>query len=150
MTISEKKYQDAVKKGERANARAKREKERGEEAVMQVVQTFEINASALTHGVIEGYWDGVEFLGAPLPLITGTIMHGLAVADVAPRHMHNLGDGAYAAFSTTLGLGIGEDLRRKANKSGGASSGASHALPGTSSAGAGLSDQELAALANAA
>lgn len=143
--ISERRYQDALAKVASARKRVARVREEAESQVMQVVQTAEVSGSAFGHALVEGYWNGVEFLGVPLPLLTGTGMHVLGFMDVAPEHLHNFGDGAYAAYVTTLGLGIGEDMRRK-----GAGGAASQGLLPGSSVGAGLSDAELAALASAA
>jgi hypothetical protein len=119
--VSLSKYNEMLSKAQRANARVKNIKAQAEEQVLQVVQTAEIGGSAFTHAMLEGYWNGVEFLGIPLPLLTGTGFHLLGFFGIAPEHMHNFGDGAYAQYAVTLGLGIGEEMRAK---SGGAASGA--------------------------
>jgi hypothetical protein len=148
--ISEKKYREAMAKVDNARKRVARIKDEAEGAVMQVVQTAEVNGSAFTHALVEGYWNGVELLGVPLPLLTGSGLHILGAVGIAPTHMHNFGDGAYASYSTTVGLGIGEDMRRKAGKPTPAAASEGLRLTGDSTAGAPLTDAELAALANAA
>jgi len=147
LAISENKYKSALAQVQAARKRVQNIKSQANEQVMQVVQTFEVGGSSFLHGMVEGYWDGVEFLGIPLPVLTGTGAHMLGFMGVAPEHLHNMGDGAYAAYTTTLGLGIGEEMRRKG---GGAAElpagGASQGLPYASS-GAGLTDAELVRLA---
>lgn len=150
--ISEKKYREAMGRLQAARTRLKRVKEESDDAVMQVVQTAEVGASSFGHALIEGYWNGVEFLGIPLPLLTGTGFHVLGFLDVAPEHMHNFGDGAYASYLTTLGLGLGEEMRQKNAQPATPAATQGHQLPpaGATHAGAGLTDAQLAALARMA
>ncbi len=151
--ISEQKYNAAIEQVDRMRKRVANIRDEATSTVLQVVQTAEIGASAFTHSLIEGYWNGVELVGVPLPIITGTALHVLAFLDIASEHMHNFGDGAYAAYLTTLGLGIGEDMRRKAGSTtqpaGAASRGWGGAAPpgGYPAATAGLSNDQLAELA---
>lgn len=147
--ISENKYKEALARIDRARKRASSIKQEAEGQVMQVVQTFEVSGSSFLHALIEGYWNGVEFLGIPLPVLTGTGMHALGFFGIAPEHLHNFGDGAYASYTTTLGLGIGEEMRRKGGAPAQLPAASSQGLPYNVSAGAGLTDDELARLAAA-
>lgn len=148
--ISEAKYHNAIEQLDRMRKRVSNIREEATETVMQVVQTAEVGASAFTHSLIEGYWHGVEFLGVPLPLLTGTGLHVLAFFDVAPEHMHNFGDGAYASYLTTLGLGIGEDMRKKQSSPAATAGWGGGFSPGSSvsAGGGGLSDAALRDLAS--
>lgn len=143
--ISERKYQEAVKRYESARKRIKNVKAEAEGAVMQVVQTLEVSGGAFTVGMVDGYFNGVEFLGIPLGLVVGGGAHVLGACDVAPEHLHNIGDGSLGAYFTSLGLGLGEDMRRK-NAAPPAAAASGYSLPGSVS-GAGLTDLELAAIA---
>ena len=150
MAVTESKYNQALERLASARKRVSNVKKEAEGQVLQVVQTVEVGGSAFTHALVEGYWNGVEFLGIPLPVLTGTGLHVLGFFGIAPEHLHNFGDGAYASYTTTLGLGIGEEMRRK----GGApvqqlpAGGGSQGLPLNVSAG-GLSDADLVRLAAA-
>lgn len=149
--ISEAKYADAMDQLDRLRRRVSSIREEATETVMKVVATAEVGTSAFTHSLIEGYWNGVELLGVPLPLLTGTGLHLLAFFDIAPEHMHNFGNGAYAAYLTTLGLGIGEDMRKKAGGApqlpSGSTQGWGAGAPPGGPVTAGLDNQQLAELA---
>ena len=92
--------------------------------------------------MINGRWNGVEFLGVPLDLIVAGGTHAVAFMGIAPKHLHNFGDGALASYSTVLGAGIG---RKMAISSGAPGAGY---LPGGGSGYAPLSDAQLADLAS--
>lgn len=146
--ISEAKYKKALDTVDRLRKRTANIKAEANQAVMQVVQTAEVGSSAFGHSLLEGYFNGVELLGIPLPVLTGSGLHLLGFLGVAEEHMHNFGDGAYAAYLTTLGLGIGEEMRRKGSGTAapaGTSSGWGGGLPPAGAAG--LSDADLANLA---
>jgi hypothetical protein len=113
-------------------------REKANEAVASVVQTTEVTAVAFALGIVNGRWSGVEFLGVPLDLWLAGGAKGFALMGIQPEHLHNMGDGALASYSTTLGAGIGREMRVKAL-----------GVPGANGAAAKgrLTDQELARLA---
>lgn len=139
MAISEAKYKDALAQVQRLRSRVTNIRRGAEEQVMQVVGGLEVAGSAFGLSLIEGYCGGVEFLGIPLPVLAGTGLHLAAFGGIAPEHLHQFGNGAFAAYATTLGLGIGEEMRAKGG--GGAAAGA------LGQGGGGLSDAALAMLA---
>lgn len=93
-------------------------KEQAEEKVMVVVQTFEIQTGAFAFGVVNGRWNRPEVIGIPVDALTGIGLHvaGFLVDSNAGKHMHNLGDGALASYTSGLGTGIGAKMRAEAGQ----------------------------------
>jgi len=103
--------------------RIARAKEQAETVAKTVVQTTEIGGTALVFGLANGYWvdeatgeRGINVLGMPLELITAIGLHGIAFFGGESRwstDMHNVGDGALAAWSTLMGIQLGEKMRQE-------------------------------------
>jgi hypothetical protein len=91
-------------------------REEAKEKVMVVVQTAEVNTAAFAFGVINGRWARPELVGVPVDALAGVALHaaGFIVDNDAGKHMHNLGDGALASYSASLGTGIGAKMRSEA------------------------------------
>lgn len=103
MAVTKKKY-DALR------ARMKREREQGREMLRTVVDTAEVSGSSFTHGFIEGYFGGLDVLGVPMPMISGTVLHAFGAFGLLPRDMHALGNGAFATSLSGYGAGLGMRL----------------------------------------
>lgn len=139
-------------KAERMIARAKAISEKSEEAVGQVIQSTEIVGAAFAAGAVKGRFGNVEVMGVPADLGVAVLGHGLAFMGGGKykEHLHNLADGVLASYMTTLGAGIGSRMARDAAAAapagaipaGGAAAASGHEL----SAGARISDEELAVL----
>lgn len=111
LKISQAEAQDLQTRLSGALARVKSVRASATEAVEKTVETLEIGAVAFGLGVVQGRFQGVELLGLPVDLIAALGAHGLALAGVAPRHLHAVGDGALASYAVTLGAGIGAKMR---------------------------------------
>ena len=134
-----------IKKAEGAKTAARRARERADESVMTVVQTFEVAGTGFTLGAINGRFGGVEVVGVPLDLLSGASLHllGMFMSRRAGEHLHNFGDGALCSWATVTGIGIGREMATR----GGAASGGGY-LPGGRSPG--VSEENLRSWANAA
>lgn len=121
-----------------------------EERVEQVVRTFEVAGTAFGIGVMQGRTGGIEVVGIPLELGGGLLLEVLGHLDFAGKmsgHLINVGDGALAAYATTLGRGVGQEWSDKAAHHGGSKqvkTGSSGTLPS-----GGLSPEEIAMAAAA-
>lgn len=108
-SVSNLKHQIQRLQNSLSNARSK-----ADEAVGAVVQTAEVATTGFALGMINGRFAAVEFLGVPLDLWAAGVFHGAGLMGLQPDHMHNFGDGAACAFATTLGAGVGREMRTKA------------------------------------
>ena len=132
----------------RAQARIRRSEARSRATIQTVVHTTEVSSAAFVAGVVQGRFGGIEVLGVPLDLGLAAVMHVAGFAGIGGRyssHLHGFGDGFLAAFLTTTGRGVGQQLlARRGASSQGALPGGGGALPG-----AFLSedDQRMAAMA---
>lgn len=125
-------------------AKVKRE---AEERVEQVVRTFEVAGTAFGVGVLQGRTGGVEVVGIPLELGAGLALEVLGHLDFAGKmshHLINVGDGALAAYATTLGRGVGQEWGQKSGKP------SKTKASGSLGSGGSLSAQEIAMAAAAA
>jgi hypothetical protein len=105
-----------------------------EKATKQLVRTAEVGGTAFAVGLIQGRTDGVEVFGLPFELLVGggaTVFSLMGGAGDHSHHLAAIGDGAIAAYATTLGRGVGVTMRQKAL--GGATS--PESLPSGSSSG---------------
>lgn len=85
-------------------------KKKGEEIAIRVVRTAEVSGTAFGLGVIQGKTGGVEIMGVPLELAVAGAAAGLGYLGAAGKmsdHLINVGDGALAAYATTMGRGVG-------------------------------------------
>ena len=110
MQVSLKSLEEMDKRVESARKSLKRAKDEAEATVFQVVQTAEVSGTAFALGIMNGRWESPQFLGIPVDLGVGLASHLLAFMDVAPEHLHNVGDGGLASYLSGLGNGIGEQM----------------------------------------
>jgi hypothetical protein len=110
MKISLRGLEDLERKATSARNAVKRAKEKAEGVIQTVVSSVEINSMAFTFGVINGRWRNPELLGIPVDLGTGLLLHGAGLFDVAPQHMHSLGNGCTASYFSALGTGVGAKM----------------------------------------
>jgi hypothetical protein len=122
-------------------------KKKGEKVATTVVHTVEVGSSAFMFGMLQGKTGGIELVGIPLELMSAIALHGAAFMGLGGKmssHLHGFGDGALAAYATTMGRGIG--LNWKSKEGGG--SGLLETPASTRGIGQGtavLSDMEVAA-----
>jgi len=138
---------DAVVKSEGRLARFKLQTGK---MVERLVQTAEVQTGALAMGIVNGRYTertaaGVveppAIVGIPVELFTGVLLHLIGYSGFAGKvdeHLHNLGDGAVAAWTTQAGRGLGQEWRTSALAPAGA-------LPAARVAG--YSDADIAAMA---
>lgn len=136
MAISEKKYKSLL-------ARMRTQRASSREMVRTVVDTMEVGASTGVHSFVDGYFGGVAVLGVPLPLITGTLMHGMGAFGLLSEDMHALGNGAYASTIAQWAADFGREVSADAPAQA-AASGRRFAI---GAGGGRLSDAQLRALA---
>jgi hypothetical protein len=110
MQISLRGLEELDKKMTSLKTTAKKAKEKAEGAIQTVVGIAEVNSMAFSFGVINGRWGNPELLGLPVDLGIGLALHGAAFFDVAPSHMHNLGNGCTASYFSALGVGVGRKM----------------------------------------
>lgn len=144
LTVSPRK---AMEKYERATASLKRLREKGHEATETVVRSVETVASSFVMGGIQGRFGEVSVGPVPASLLTGLGLHGVGIVlgGKSASHMHAFGDGALCAWATTVGTGVGADLRKKSLASGMAGD---YSDPSGTRGGGALTDAEQAALAD--
>jgi hypothetical protein len=139
----------------RSEGKLARVREKAAETVERVVQTAEVAGGAFVLGLLNGRYTkmtasgprGPEVVGIPAELAAGLGLHVLGFSKLAKNqshHLHNVGDGALAAYFTQLGRGTGIGMIPTTSPT--------SALPGASPAGAaaataGYSDAEIAAMA---
>lgn len=110
MQVSLKTLEEMDRRVESAKRSLKNAKAEAEATVYQVVQTAEVTGTAFALGMVNGRWQSPEFLGIPIDLGVGLGAHLLAFMDVAPEHLHNVGDGGLCSYVSALGMGIGERM----------------------------------------
>lgn len=118
-----------------------------ESRVEKVVRTFEVGGTAFAAGLMQGKTGGVEVLGVPLELGGGLLLElfgHMGLAGKASDHLINVGDGALAAYATTLGRGVGQEWQATGHLTGGTKS------SGSLGSGSALSPAEAAAAAQMA
>lgn len=110
------------KRAEGAMNRMRSIREKAEETAGRVVQIVTINGTAFGFGYLNGRMvndrgeRGVELFGVPVEAIAGIGLHllGFMSSNKYGEHLHNFGNGALAAYSTTMGVEIGEKMRQNA------------------------------------
>lgn len=129
MQISLRALEDLEKKFTGARTRLANVQKSAQKMVGSVVQTTEVTGTAFGFGVINGRWGSPEILGMPVDLAFGVGMHVLAFLDVAEEHAHNIGDGALASYTASLGAGIGRKMLVESNTKGSLPGGALQPQP---------------------
>lgn len=119
----------------RLRARMRASENRTRQTVETVVHTTEVSAAAFVAGVAQGRFGGIEVLGVPMDLGLAAVLHVAAFAGLGGKmssHLHGFGDGFLAAFLTTTGRGVGQQLlaRKSQPSSSGTLPGQRGALPG--------------------
>ncbi len=108
------------KRAEGAMTRMKSIREKAEETAMRVVQTVTICGTSFGFGYMNGRMmdpqgrRGVELFGVPMEAITGigmTLFGFMSSSSKYADHLHNIGNGALAAYTTSLGVEVGEKMR---------------------------------------
>jgi hypothetical protein len=120
-----------------------------------LVRTAEVGGTAFAIGLVQGRTDGVEVLGVPVELLVGggfTLFSLFNGAGEYSDHLAAVGDGALAAYATTLGRGVGVTMRQKALGAGGGTqslpAGSAGAVgAGVTTKGVTLTPEEVAELA---
>jgi len=113
MKVSAHELAEMGRKLKSAQSRANSALDRAEKIVEGVVHTAEVGSMAFAMGVVQGRTGGVEVIGVPLELGIGVALHTFGwIGDWSGRgvlsgHLHGFGDGALAAYLTTLGRGAG-------------------------------------------
>lgn len=117
MQISMRQIEGLEAKAKSAQARIKRVQEEAHGIMMAVVGAVETFATAFSFGVINGRWGGPEFLGVPVDLLSGILLHGLAfLLPAGSEHVHNLANGAMGCYFATLGTGVGRKMAQEAQQ----------------------------------
>ena len=123
-------------------------KAKGDEMATTVIHTAEIGMGAFVMGGIQGRFGDVSVGPVPVSLGAGLLLHVGGFAGIGGKnaeHLHGLADGCLAAYLTTLGTGVGANLRKKSVTAGMAGD-VNTGIPGTG--GGVLTDEEQAALAS--
>lgn len=118
LSITREQAERLLKESHRAKAMVKRAKETAQATIDTVVTTAEVGGAALTFGVINGRFGGVELVGIPIDLVAALTCHGLGflLDDEYADHLHNFGNGALATYLATLGASLGHEMALKAGK----------------------------------
>lgn len=96
--------------------RLSRFKEKAAETTEKVVRTVEVGTAALGMGIVQGRAGSVEVMGVPLELAVGVGLNlggYFGAAGKYSDHLNNFGDGALASYLTTVGKGIGAQMKAK-------------------------------------
>lgn len=80
---------------------------------LKLVRGSEVALSSFVFGVLQGRFksQGGLTLGLPVDLVAGGLLHFVGCMPFARQyshHLHALGDGAIAAFTSTMGYRVGE------------------------------------------
>lgn len=88
-----------------------------EESTKAVVQTGIVSGTSFAWGLVGGRYGGTEIVGLPGDLAAAIGAHATAMfmeSEQVAEYLHNVGDGSFAAYSHTMGLGIGRRWRAEA------------------------------------
>ncbi len=115
-------------RAENARKALARRKEKGEQTIGQVIQTAEVTGTAAALGYARGRVGEVDDSGAktlavagvPVDLAIGAGLHVIAFAgsDKYAEHLHNVGDGALAAFLCSRLFTVGEEAASETSTKG--------------------------------
>lgn len=108
-------YQKLEKKLERQQKSMKRSREAAAAPVRTIIHGVETISTAFGFGYANGYYNGVEILGAPVDLLSGFGFHllGFVMDDDLSPHLHAVGNGALSSFAVTFGQGAGDEARQR-------------------------------------
>lgn len=111
MKISQAELARVANRAAGMQTRLQRAKSKVEKTTARAIHTLEVGVSAFGFGVLQGKTGGVEIVGVPLELLTGVGLNLAGYLGLGGRmsdHLHGLGDGALAAYLTTVGRGVGQ------------------------------------------
>ena len=123
MSITKAHAKTAINKYEGLKRRIAGMREDARKTTKHLVRTAEIGGTAFLVGLTQGRTDGIEVLGAPVELVAGGALTLIALVESGEdyaSHLGAVGDGAIAAYLTTLGRGVGVTMRQKALAAGAA------------------------------
>jgi len=124
LKISMHEIQRLKEQAERMKKRVAGATERSHETIATLVRTAEVGAAAFGFGVVQGRYGGIEVVGVPIDLGAGLLAHLGAMMGIGGNmsgHLHSFGDGALAAYLTTLGRGTGLGWKSGSKQIGGKS-----------------------------
>lgn len=158
LSVTKAHAKEAINRYESLKRRVAGMREEATKVTKHVVRTAEVGGTAFAIGLVQGRTDGVEVFGLPLELLVGggfTVFSLLGGAGEYSDHLAAVGDGAIAAYATTLGRGVGVTMRQKALAGGGnqsppplAAGGSAGAVgAGVTTKGVTLTPEEVAELA---
>ena len=96
-----------------ARKRLSKVKDKADNAAQALVRTAEVNASAMALGMFRGRYNVDAVMGVAPELAVGVGLHALGLMGVggeSSTHLHNLGDGALAAHTFSMGQAMGKKL----------------------------------------
>lgn len=105
------------KQSEGLMRRASGLKDKAESAVKVMVGAAEVGGASFALGIAKGRYGSIHVVGVPADLGAALVLHGLAFVKIAGKsshHLHAFGNGALASYMTTLGQGVGMDMKKKA------------------------------------
>ncbi len=91
-------------------------REKAEATTERLVATAETAGAAFAVGVMQGRTGGVEVFGVPAELGLGIALTGFGLLGGAGKHsshLTNIGAGCLAAYTTTLGRGVGATWKQR-------------------------------------
>lgn len=116
MNVSLKALEDMKRQLDNARNRVAKVKEEASEAVEIVVSAAEVSGTAFGLGIVNGRWGSPEFVGVPVDAGVGIVAHVAAFMDIAPAHLHNVGNGGLGSYFSALGVGVGQKMAREARQ----------------------------------
>ena len=114
MNVSLRALEDMKRQLDSARNRIAKVKEEASEAVEIVVSAAEVSGTAFGLGIVNGRWGSPEVLGVPVDAGVGIAAHVLAFMEIAPDHLHNVGNGGLGSYFSALGVGVGQKMAREA------------------------------------
>lgn len=116
MNVSLRTLEDMKRQLDSAKNRIARVKEEASEAVEIVVSAAEVSGTAFGLGIVNGRYGSPELLGVPIDAGVGIVAHVLAFMDIAPQHLHNVGNGGFGSYFSALGVGVGQKMARESGQ----------------------------------
>ena len=116
MNVSLKALEDMKRQVDSARKSVARVKEQASEAVEVVVAAAEVSGTSFGLGIVNGRWGSPEVIGVPVDAGVGIAAHVLAFMDIAPEHLHNVGNGGLGSYFSALGVGVGQKMAREARQ----------------------------------